>query len=96
MWAALAYGNGALDESETVIKRLPILELRTGRGRRRTTYKVVAQDLSDLEREIEIEVSHSLFDKARYQGSQLQLTLKPGRFGFEWIVNKDVVIEGQD
>jgi len=92
-WDTLAFTNGWLDTAPSVTKVVPIVELRLGSGRRnRQNYTLVAQSPKDPNETIELDVSHRMFEDARQAGSQLLLELKPGFFGFDWIVRKDIVI----
>ena len=91
-WLSLIGINAGLDFKPEYKKYSMILETRKSRSKSGYSYSVYINSPKNTSESVKIGVSAYQYELAQSQGSELELSLKPGRLGWEWISGKNVVM----
>jgi len=90
LWTGLYGINTSFDRSPVLTKEAPVIDARRTRQKRGYSYTLVVQSWKDPSDTFDIKVSSDIFERAAPGGAVVQLKLKKGFLGWEWIVSKDV------
>jgi hypothetical protein len=78
--------NGALDDSPPAVHQVIVLNKYYKRSKNKYSYYAVVNSWRKPESEEKLRVSKSFYNYLQPGSSTITITTKPGKFGFEWIV----------
>ncbi|MGD2092757.1 MAG: hypothetical protein PVH61_41715 [Candidatus Aminicenantes bacterium] len=78
--------NGALDDSPAAVHQVIVLNKYYSRSKNNYTYYAVVNSWRKPESEEKLRISKSFYNYLQPGSSTITVKTKPGKFGFEWIV----------
>jgi dipeptidyl aminopeptidase/acylaminoacyl peptidase len=78
--------NGALDDSPPAVHQVIVLNKYYSRSKNNYTYYAVVNSWRKPESTEKLNISKSFYNYLQPGSSTITITTKPGKFGFEWIV----------
>jgi hypothetical protein len=78
--------NGVLDDSSPAVHQVLVLNKYYKRSKNKYSYYAVVNSWRKQESEEKLRISKSLYNYLQPGSSTITITTKPGKFGFEWIV----------
>lgn len=79
--------NGWLDKGKPMVHEVDVINKYTSRSKNNTTYHVVVKSWRKSEYSEKLMVNANLYDELEAGQSKMIITTKPGKFGFEWLVD---------
>lgn len=81
-----AFLNGSLDDSPAAVHQVIVLNKYYSRSKNNYTYYAVVNSWRKPESEEKLRISKSFYNYLQPGSSTITVKTKPGKFGFEWIV----------
>jgi hypothetical protein len=78
--------NGALDDSSPAVHQVMVLNKYYKRSKNKNTYYAVVKSWRKPEAAEKLRISKSFYNYLQPGSSMITIKTKPGKFGFEWIV----------
>jgi hypothetical protein len=78
--------NGVLDDSSPAVHQVLVLNKYYKRSKNKYSYYAVVNSWRKQESEEKLRISKSFYNYLQPGSSTITITTKPGKFGFEWIV----------
>ena len=79
--------NGALDDGPAAVHQVIVLNKYYSKSKNSYTYYAVVNSWRKTESTEKLRISKSFYNYLNPGSSTITVTTKPGRFGFEWIVD---------
>lgn len=79
--------NGALDDKPSSVRQAEVVRKYWTKNKNSTSYYAVVQSWRPNRDEEKLKVSKSFYNQIQVRATTITVTTKPGKFGYQWIVN---------